>query len=60
MDGIKGSPLPSDYEDDFADAGLGQESYGKDEEDIRNIRTSIQDIIFTGTVCHFFFHRLHP
>ena len=33
MDGIKGSPFPSDYEDDFADADLGQESYGKDEED---------------------------
>ena len=33
MDGIKSSPLPSDYEDDFADTGLGQELYGKDEED---------------------------
>ena len=62
MDGIEGSPPPhSDYEDDFADASLGQESYGKDEEDTYEIsRMGIRDIILMGMVCHFFFHQLHP
>ena len=56
MDGIEGSPPPySDYEDDFADAGLGWESYAMDEEDTyETFHTGIRNIIFTGIVCHFF------
>lgn len=51
MDGVE-SPLPlhSDYEDDFAEAGLGRASYGDDEEDTYDSScTGIRDIIFTGT-----------
>ena len=63
MDGIEGSPPPHlDYEDDFSDrASLGRGSYNKDEEDTyETSRTGFRDIIFTGMVCHFFFHRPHP
>ena len=61
MEGGEGSPNHSDYEDDFAEAGLGRESYGEDEEDTYETScTGIRDIIFTGTVRHFFFHLLHP
>ena len=46
MDGIEGPPPPhSDYEDDFADASLGWESYSKDEEDTYETScTGIRDI----------------
>jgi len=50
MDGVQCSiPLHSDYEDVFAEAGLGQPSYDDDEEDTYETScTGIQDIIFTG------------
>jgi hypothetical protein len=56
--GVEDSPLPlhSDYEDDFAAAGLGRPSYGDDEEDTYDTTcVGIRDIIFTGAVRHFFF-----
>lgn len=65
MDGVEGShPLHSDYEDDFAEAGLGRASpYSDDDDEEDTYETSctgIRDIIFTGTVRHFFFRRLPP
>ncbi|KAI9444668.1 hypothetical protein H4582DRAFT_1910428 [Lactarius indigo] len=48
---VEDSPLPrhSDYEDDFAEAGLGRPSYGDDDEDTYEANcTGIRDIIFTG------------
>lgn len=45
------APLPrhSDYEDDFAEAGLGRPSYGDDDEDTYESNcTGIRDIMFTG------------
>jgi len=50
MGGVQRSiPLHSDYEDEFAEAGLGQPSYGDDEEDTYETScTGIRDIIFTG------------
>ena len=56
MDSVEGSlPRHSDYEDDFAEAGLGQPSYGDDEEDTYDTScTGIRDIIFTGSVRHVF------
>jgi hypothetical protein len=56
--GVEDSPLPlhSDYEDDFAAAGLGRPSYGDDEEDTYDTTCiGIRDIIFTGAVRHFFY-----
>ncbi len=63
MRDVEGSPLPlhSDYEDDFAAAGLGRPSYGDDEEDTYDTACiGIRDIIFTGAVRHFFFCYLLP
>jgi hypothetical protein len=45
------SPRHSDYEGDFAEAGLGRSSPGDDEEDTYETTCGgIQDIIFTGEV----------
>jgi hypothetical protein len=45
----------SDYEDDFAEAGLGRSSPDDDEEDTYETTCAgIQDIIFTGEVRHRF------
>jgi hypothetical protein len=61
MDGVETLPRHSDYEDDFAEAGLGQASYGDDEEDTYDTScTGIRDIIFTGAVRHFFVYCLLP
>ena len=61
MDGVETLPRHSDYEDDFAEAGLGQSSYGDDEEDTYDTScTGIRDIIFTGSVRHFFVCCLLP
>ena len=56
MHGVESAPSPrhSDFEDDFAEAGLGQPSYDDDYEDTYETTcTGIQDIIFTGEVCPF-------
>ena len=53
MHGAESTPVPrhSDFEDDFAEAGLGQPSYGDDDEDTYETTcTGIRDIIFTGEV----------
>jgi hypothetical protein len=54
MSGVESVPAPrhSDYEDDFAEAGLGQPSYGDDSEEDTYETTciGIRDIIFTGEV----------
>lgn len=48
----------SDYEDDFAEAGLGRSSYDDIEVDTYETTcTGIRDIIFTGEVCHLVLHR---
>jgi hypothetical protein len=45
----------SDYEDDFAEAGLGRSSPDDDEEDTYETACGgIRDIIFTGEVRHRF------
>ncbi len=59
MRGVESIPAPrhSDFEDDFAEAGLGRPSYDDDDEDTYETTcTGIQDIIFTGEVRHFFLH----
>jgi len=51
MHGVESIPAPrhSDFEDDFAEAGLGQPSYDDDDEDTYETTCSgIRDIIFTG------------
>ena len=56
MVGVEGSPPPvhSDYEDEFAAAGLGRQSYGDDEEDTYDTTCiGIRGIMFTGVVRHF-------
>ena len=55
---VEDSPVPlhSDYEDDFAAAGLGRSSYDDDGEDTYDTTcVGIRDIMFTGAVRHFFF-----
>ena len=55
MHGVESIPAPrhSDFEDDFAEAGLGQASYDDDYEDTYETTcTGIRDIIFTGEVRH--------
>lgn len=57
MHGVESIPSPrhSDYEDDFAEAGLGQPSYDDDddyEDTYETTCTGIRDIIFTGEVRH--------
>lgn len=57
MRGVESIPAPrhSDYEDDFAEAGLGQPSYDDEEEEEDTYETAcsgIRDIIFTGEVRH--------
>jgi hypothetical protein len=45
------TPRHSDFEDDFAEAGLGQPSCDDDDEDTyESTCTGIQDIVFTGEV----------
>jgi hypothetical protein len=55
MRGVDSTPFPrhSDYEDDFAEAGLGKPSYDDDddyEDSYETTCTGIRDIIFTGEV----------
>lgn len=60
MRGVEDDPPPrhSDYEDDFAEAGVGRRpSYDSDDEDVYETTCSgIQDIIFTGEVYNLFLH----
>ena len=59
MRGVESARAPrhSDFEDDFAGAGLGQPSYDDDDDDTYETTCSgIRDIIFTGEVRHFFMH----
>jgi hypothetical protein len=53
MRGVESFPAPrhSDFENDFAEAGLGQPSYDDNDEDFYETTcTGIRDIIFTGEV----------
>jgi hypothetical protein len=56
MHGVESTPAPqhSDFEDDFAEAGLGRPSYDDDdyEDTYETACTGIRDIIFTGEVRH--------
>lgn len=57
MRGVESIPSPrhSDFEDDFAEAGLGQSSYDDDDDYVDTYETrcsGIRDIIFTGEVRH--------
>ena len=60
MDGVESVPAPrhSDYEDDFAAAGLKQPVYDDDNEENTYETTcvGIRDIIFTGEV-RYLLHR---
>ena len=60
MSDIESAPAlrHSDYEDDFAEAGLGRSSYDDVEVDTYETTcTGIRDIIFTGEVRHLLLHR---
>lgn len=58
MQDVESVPAPrhSDYEDDFAEAGLGKPPYDDDneEETYETTCSGIRDIIFTGEVRHLF------